>query len=954
MPNHDTSNPLSRTEGMRSELEDALRHRVRFEELITALSAHFINLKTHEIDSGINHALKTIGEFVEADRCSLFLMSPDGARASHSHRWCRPEVESHSDPIGSLSVDYFSPWIDRLRRCEAICVPRVDALPSAARAAKALLVSRGIQSVAGVPMISGGSLIGFLSLIAVRTEQHWSPETIALLQVAGEMLVNALERKRTEEELRKVHRALRALSECNQALMRATDESALLEDTCRIIVEVGGYRFAWVGYMRHDDAQTVRPMAHAGHEEGYLSLVDVTWADTEHGRGPAGTAIRTGRPCVIKNTLTDPAFAPWRDEAIRRGYMASAGVPLILDGNLLGALLIYAHGPGAFEAEEMRLLVELADDLAYGIGALRTRAEQKRVQEQRAALLEVAMALSSSYDIGETLRRVQQRAATVLGCDAVATFGLDTSQAGFRMIAHYGVQPQQLPEIEQLAFSPVEPFGGRLAAGETIVINDMSRQQSLSTELCARLRIAALIAAPIRVRDRHFGALVAANSVTDRRFDAAQIELCKGIAHQLAVAIEAADAFRAQQEEAHVSAALARVGQELMASLDVPGFLDQLGRVTAEVLECESSHTLLYRPDEDVYAPVAGFGATPEERQVAQLVKVPRAMMSELLARLEQEDVALGDTIPPALLSMPGRRQLGVMSVLCMALRRGKELIGLQVALPRGRAEPFTPAQRRIAQGIAQVASVALEHARVVKELERANRLRSDFVATMSHELRTPLNIIMGYNDLLRDEVFGSLTHEQIDVLQRIDESAQQLLELITTTLDLSRLETGRLPLELKDCCVPDLISEVDAETRHQQDKPGLSFVWNIAPQLPRLHTDPVKLKVIVKNLISNAVKFTELGSVTVDVDTRDNGVEFAVTDTGIGIATVILPIIFEPFRQGDSSATRHHGGVGLGLYIVRRFLDLLGGTISVESEVGRGSVFRAWLPPTATAPSES
>jgi signal transduction histidine kinase len=166
--------------------------------------------------------------------------------------------------------------------------------------------------------------------------------------------------------------------------------------------------------------------------------------------------------------------------------------------------------------------------------------------------------------------------------------------------------------------------------------------------------------------------------------------------------------------------------------------------------------------------------------------------------------------------------------------------------------------------------------------------------------------------------------------------------------LDLSRLEAGRLPLELADCDLPHLIGELAAETRHLQEKPGVSLIWNVAPQLPLLHTDAIKLKVVVKNLVSNAVKFTESGSVVVDVRARDAGVDISVTDTGIGIAADALPIIFEPFRQADSSPTRHYGGVGLGLYIARRLLDMLGGSITVESEVGRGSVFRAWVPPTA------
>jgi signal transduction histidine kinase len=141
------------------------------------------------------------------------------------------------------------------------------------------------------------------------------------------------------------------------------------------------------------------------------------------------------------------------------------------------------------------------------------------------------------------------------------------------------------------------------------------------------------------------------------------------------------------------------------------------------------------------------------------------------------------------------------------------------------------------------------------------------------------------------------------------------------------------------------LVNDIAVETRDACRKSDLTFDWRIAPELPRLYTDPVKLKVVLKNLITNAVKFTPHGTVVVDVHPRNGGVEFLVADTGIGIKPEILPIIFEPFRQGDASATRHFGGVGLGLYIVRRLLDLLGGTIAVQSEVGHGSTFRVVLP---------
>jgi len=188
-------------------------------------------------------------------------------------------------------------------------------------------------------------------------------------------------RRRAEEELRKVNRALMTLSDCNQALFRASGESDLLHSICRTIVAVGGYSLAWVGFARQNEAKAVRPVAQAGYEEGYLDTVNITWADTEWGRGPTGTVIRTGKPCICRNILTDPNFAPWRAEAIERGYASSAALPLMADDRTFGALNIYAVESDAFDAQEVNLLAELADNLAYGITALRTRAERRRAEE---------------------------------------------------------------------------------------------------------------------------------------------------------------------------------------------------------------------------------------------------------------------------------------------------------------------------------------------------------------------------------------------------------------------------------------------------------------------------------------------------------------------------------------------------------------------------------------------
>ncbi len=315
----------------------------------------------------------------------------------------------------------------------------------------------------------------------------------------------------------------------------------------------------------------------------------------------------------------------------------------------------------------------------------------------------------------------------------------------------------------------------------------------------------------------------------------------------------------------------------------------------------------------------------------------------------------------------------GITLGLFVALRRGDEIIGAHSPGYRGRTEPFGVAEQRIAKGMAQLLSLALVNTRLVEELEQANRVRSDFVAAMSHELRTPLNVLIGYGALLLEGAFGALTAEQADTLGRMQRHAEELLELISATLDLGRLEAGRVTLQPELIDAAQLLATIAAEARAGRAKPDVQLLCEAAPDLPPLYADPLKLKVVLKNLIGNAVKFTERGRVTATVAlanapqigsaTNDNGgapagrprqvpvsnqrgqwLQFTISDTGIGIPDEARGAIFEPFSQADGIAPRY-GGAGLGLHIVRRLVDLLGGRITFDSAVGRGSTFRVALP---------
>jgi PAS domain S-box-containing protein len=226
------------------------------------------------------------------------------------------------------------------------------------------------------------------------------------------------ERHTIEEQLRRSNRALRAVSSCDHALVRATDEFAYMGEVCRLIVEEAGYRLCWVGLAEHDPKKSVRPIAHAGFADGYLERLDISWGDTERGQGPTGTCIRESRVVVSTDIATDARFALWRDAALQRGYASSIAIPIGGDGGPIGALSIYAAEPGAFAETEVTLLTELTEDLSYGVAALRTRAERDRVLQQLRALnteLEIRVArrtadLEAAYEREANVgARIQQQ-----------------------------------------------------------------------------------------------------------------------------------------------------------------------------------------------------------------------------------------------------------------------------------------------------------------------------------------------------------------------------------------------------------------------------------------------------------------------------------------------------------------------------------------------------------------
>ncbi len=354
---------------------------------------------TLNIDAIYERFAEEVRTLIPFDRITINLINPQGDLVTVAYHWgvdVPDRLKGQTYPLKGSATEM------ALKTGKAFLVQGDD---------EAELVSRfpllkpsfqvGLRSKIAVPLISQEKAVGCVFLhskgLKAYTDRHLRLAERVGFQIAGAVASAQLfsEHEKAERELKKAHRALEVICECNQLLIRCADEATLLREVCRIITEIGGYRMAWVGYAEEDEEKTVRPVAQAGYEEGYIESARITWAETQRGFGPVGKAIRTGKVHITKNLMTDPTAIPWRDEAARRGYASNIAIPLRIEGRVAGALTIYASEPDAFDEEESRLLTELGNDLAYGIEMLRVQAKKAEAEK---ALLESAKQWRTTFD----------------------------------------------------------------------------------------------------------------------------------------------------------------------------------------------------------------------------------------------------------------------------------------------------------------------------------------------------------------------------------------------------------------------------------------------------------------------------------------------------------------------------------------------------------------------------
>jgi signal transduction histidine kinase len=447
-----------------------------------------------------------------------------------------------------------------------------------------------------------------------------------------------------------------------------------------------------------------------------------------------------------------------------------------------------------------------------------------------------------------------------------------------------------------------------------------------------------------------------------RPFSEKQIQLMKTFAAQAVIAIENVRLFQELQARTRELArsveqltALGEIGQTVSSTLDLETVLTSI--VSHAVQLSGTDGGAIYEYDEATerfhLRATQGFDEELEEVLHATSLRVGEGAVGRAAAA--REPIQISDIQEPDAYHGPLAEVMpraGFRAVLAVPLLRESRILG-GLVVSRRSPGAFPSETLDLLRTFAAQSALAIQNARLFRELEQksreleaASRHKSEFLANMSHELRTPLNAIIGFSEVLQERMFGELNPKQAEYVQDVHGSGRHLLSLINDILDLSKVEAGRMELELAPFSLPAALQNALTLVRERAERHGLTLTLTIDERLGDILADERKVKQILLNLLSNAVKFTpEGGRIAVTAIPADGFVEIAVSDTGIGIAPEDQEAIFEEFRQVGRDYARKREGTGLGLTLARRFVQLHGGRLWVKSEVGQGSTFTFTLP---------
>jgi GAF domain-containing protein/anti-sigma regulatory factor (Ser/Thr protein kinase) len=817
-------------------------------------------------------------------------------------------------------------------------------------------------TVLAVPLVREGVPLGVIHFRRLEV-RPFSDKQIELLQTFADQAVIAIENVRLFKELQARNHQLTesleqqtATSEVLRVIASSpTQLQPVLDTLIASSVKLSG---ATMGHVRQFDGEFHRVVAHYGETPQMISAL----RDNPLPGGatiPTGSAIMEGKTVQILDVQSDQRRH--LELARKIGTRTLLVVPLLREGTPIGSLTIWRDFVDAFTDRQIELVKTFADQAVIAIENVRLFNELKESLEQQTATSEILGVIANSpTDIQPVLDVVGENAAKL--CDAFDSHIRLVDGSALRLVACHG--PVALPD-EYVEINRDRPTGRAVIDRQTVHVHD------IAAEINGEFRGAKIQQQRTGTRTVLITPLlreaVAIGTITIRRqevrpFTDKQINLLKTFADQAVIAIENVRLFQELEARTHE---LARSVGELRA-------LGEVGQAVSSTLDLETVLTRIVSHAVQLSGTDGGAIYEYDESSEEFLLRATDHMEEELIEALRANPPRLGDGVigraaatrksvqVPNILEErsygPRMRQLlerfGFRASVAVPLLRENHIVGALVVRRKSTGE-FRPEVVELMNTFATQSVLAIQNARLFREIEdksrqieAANRHKSEFLANMSHELRTPLNAIIGFSEVLQERLFGELNEKQAEYTSDILTSGQHLLSLINEILDLSKVEAGRMELELAPFDLPLAIENARTFVRERAVKHGITLDVDVDDRLGEYVGDERKIKQILLNLLSNAVKFTpEGGRITITANKTDNGAEISVSDTGIGIPPAEQPMIFEEFRQVGGEYAHKKEGTGLGLTLAKKFVELHGGKIWVESEVGKGSTFTFTLP---------
>ena len=823
-----------------------------------------------------------------------------------------------------------------------------------------------------VPMLHEGQAIGAITVnaadVAAFSENH-----MELLQTFADQAVIAIENVRLFKELETRNRDL------TEALERQTATSNVLQIISSsptnvqpvfdaIIRSAVTLCDATFGGLHLFDGEQITLDAHSGLPEEELEVLRTVFPFPMRSNSLIGRAMQDRSPVQIEDVRLMPGYHSPAIQSLAR-YRTGLAVPMLREGAPIGGLALWRSEVRPFTDRQIELMVTFASQAVIAIENVRLFKELgarnrdlTEALERQTATSEILNVISASpTDVQPVFAAICKSAVRLFGAYASGLIRFDGQLLQFGAV----VSPSaEADERYRLLFPrpPDRELGtGRAILDRAIVhVPDTERDTERNRELARDFGYRRLLVVPMMRGGEALGAL----AVTGREpgsYSDWQIELLKTFADQAVIAIENARLFRALQERTgeltrsvEKLTALGEVSQAVSSTLDLETVLDMITERARQLAGADGG--AIYEYDEVTEQFHLRATRNVDASLIQTLRATPLRKGEGVMGRATEtrEPIQIGDIAAPGVYESHLRDVLivaGYRALLSVPIVREGQIIG-SLSLNRKAPGEFSEEIIDVLRTFATQSALAIQNARLFHEiedksrqLEAASRHKSEFLANVSHELRTPLNAIIGFSEVLSERMFGDLNEKQDEYLKDIYASGQHLLSLINDILDLSKIEAGRMELEVTDFDLPSAIDNALILVRERASRRGITLRRAIDDRVGTVRGDERKVKQVLLNLLSNALKFTpEGGRIDVRAAMNEGMAEISVVDTGVGIAPEDQEAIFEEFRK-VGTADKKVEGTGLGLTLCRKFIELHGGRIWVKSEVGQGSTFTFTIP---------